>query len=311
MPELPEVESTVRYLRERILGERFSSVDVRWHRTLSPLSIADPLLTLRGGVVRGVERRGKYIIIEVEASGKGMRKPIHVLVHLRMSGSLDVVPKGVPLHSHDRVVIYFASGRELRFNDTRKFGRLYVVWDPRVVVGTLGVEPLSEEFTPVLIQRLLGGKRGAIKQLLLNQTLIAGIGNIYADEALWRAGLHPLTRGVRVKFVQWELLQRAIQDILAEAIEAQGTDFGDGVVEMGTYVPAVYGREDEPCRRCASKISRIVVGQRGTHFCPRCQRQSGSKMPRSESGSASGNSARKGLRKLRRVAAKKRGDKLE
>ena len=271
MPELPEVESTVRYLRERILHEEIAAVQVHWRRSVSPLSLSNYTKALESCQIRGVERRGKYVVVELSSRATRGLAQLFVLIHLRMSGSLDVVPKGVALHSHDRVVFFFKSGRELRFNDTRKFGRVYIVQDPLKVVGTLGSEPLSADFTPVLLQKVYGRKKGAMKPLLLNQTLVAGIGNIYADEALWRAGLHPLVPGTRVKVSQWELLHQVIQEILREAIAAQGTDFGDGVVEMGSYVPAVYGREGEPCRRCGSAILRIVVGQRGTHFCPQCQ----------------------------------------
>ena len=271
MPELPEVESTVRFLRERIIGERVSLLEVLWGRSIAAASEPRYAELIANQTVSAIERRGKYIVIKLASTPPALEGGCYLLCHLRMSGSLDVVPKGVPVHGHDRVLVHFHGGRELRFNDSRKFGRMYVVRDPLTILGSLGVEPLSDEFTREVLQHILGERKGAIKPLLLDQTLVVGIGNIYADEVLWRAGINPLLPPVRVSDEQWTLLFQAIGEVLSEAIALQGTDFGDGVVEMGNFAPSVYGRDGSPCLRCGSLILRMVVAQRGTHFCPSCQ----------------------------------------
>lgn len=266
MPELPEVEATVRYVAERVVGERIADVQVLWARTVARYEPADFQRSLAGSHIDEVFRRGKYICIRLSGGERG-----YLLVHLRMSGSLDVISSANPVDTHDRVVLYFENGRSLRFNDTRKFGRMYLVSALEEVTAPLGVEPLSEDFTPENLRSLLGAARGRVKPLLLDQGVIAGLGNIYVDESLWKARIHPLTEARRISAARLRALHRAIRETLTEAIELLGTDFGDGVVHGGSYRPRVYGREGEPCERCGAPIQRIVVAQRGTHLCVRCQ----------------------------------------
>lgn len=151
---------------------------------------------------------------------------------------------------------------------------MYLTASPEKVVGKLGLEPLGNEFTLEILTEMLRARKGAIKPLLLNQGLIVGLGNIYVDESLWRAKIHPETQSYRIPLDKIAPLYHAIRETLSQAILLQGTDFGDGVVDNGMYRPIVYGRTGKPCQRCAATIKRLVVGQRGTHICPTCQRLS-------------------------------------
>jgi formamidopyrimidine-DNA glycosylase len=267
MPELPEVESTVRYLRERVLGETISGCEVFWPRSVVAKKSIDFKTALTGSEITEVFRRGKFIGVSISS------KPSRFLfIHLRMSGSLDVISAKNEIAKHDRVVIYLKNGKSIRFNDTRKFGRIYLCEDQEDVVGKLGVEPLSEEFTPEYLFSITRERKTRIKSFLLDQAMIAGLGNIYVDESLWKAGIHPTLPTNRLSLAKCQELHQAIKATLSEAIELSGTDFGDGVVQDGMYSPVIYGRDEQPCKRCSSKIKKIRVQQRGTHFCPRCQR---------------------------------------
>jgi len=268
MPELPEVESTVQYLKERVEGLSIEGATVLWERTIALSPARSFSRKLEGSTITEVFRRGKFVALRIQ----GAREQ-YLYTHLRMSGSLDVMAKALPIAPHDRVVIFLSNGKTIRFNDTRKFGRMYLASSPDEVVAALGIEPLSSEFTAEKLRAMLAQKKGAIKPLLLNQSFIAGLGNIYVDESLWRAKIHPLTPANRVPRSKQEELHEAIRSVLSEAISLLGTDFGDGVVNGGMYSPAVYGQDGEPCRRCGAGIRRIVVGQRGTHLCPSCQRK--------------------------------------
>jgi formamidopyrimidine-DNA glycosylase len=265
MPELPEVESTARFLRSRILGARIESIEVRWKRTVTTHTASEFVRLLNGKLIAEVGRRGKFIQITLQPGAKLL------FAHMRMSGSFDVVSKDMPDDLHDRVVLDLSNGKQLRFCDPRKFGRFYLADTSDVVVGKLGIEPLEEDFTVARLAALLRGQKGAIKPFLLRQDKIAGLGNIYVDEALWYARVHPLRRTGSLREPEIELLHRGIQEILSEAIAKAGTDFGDGVVYGGGYTPRVYGRDGEPCGRCERTIKKMVVGQRGTHICASCQ----------------------------------------
>ncbi len=269
MPELPEVEATVQYLRDRVEGLGITGAKVLWHRTVASQKPTVFEREITGCVIKQLFRRGKFVGLEL-----GQDDPRYLFVHLRMSGSLDVVSASVPIDRHDRVVLYLDNGKSIRFNDTRKFGRMYLCASPNQVVGALGVEPLSGDFSFEYLRQVTRSKKSRIKPLLLDQTFIAGLGNIYVDESLWKARIHPLTPAHKISTAKLEALHHSIQEILSEAVSLLGTDFGDGVVQDGMYSPKVYGREGEPCHRCSSKIKRIVVGQRGTHLCPRCQPRS-------------------------------------
>ncbi len=271
MPELPEVEITVRYLRQHLRGQVILGADFLWKRTLAPQSKRKFLTWLPGAGIDGVSRRGKYIVVALKK--KAVPPKACLLIHLRMSGSVDVVSARLRRGKHDRFIMRLGNQRELRFDDPRKFGRVYLVPHHSVVTDNLGIEPFDRSLTPALFLGMLQACRGAIKPLLLRQSFMAGIGNIYADESLWRARIHPLTAARQLSGKQARCLLQSIRSILRTAIKTQGTDNGDNVVKGGMYQPKVYGRDGQPCRRCRATITKLVVGQRGTHICPRCQRR--------------------------------------
>jgi formamidopyrimidine-DNA glycosylase len=267
MPELPEVQATVDYLRDRVEGATITRASVSWARTVSPKDPTTFLQEISGAKISSLFRRGKYVGMRLDS-----RQPLYLFTHLRMSGSLDVIPTEFEIDRHDRVCLELDSGKSIRFNDTRKFGRMTLCTDPDEVVGHLGLEPLDPSCTPDAVRMALSGKSGRIKPVLLDQTVIAGLGNIYVDEVLWKIKVHPLTRASSLSDEQLVKLHKAIRDTLQEAISKLGCDFGDGVVDGGMYKPRVYGRDTKRCSRCRDTIVRIVVGQRGTHVCPTCQK---------------------------------------
>jgi len=293
MPELPEVETIIRRLMrgepvERSLpvypppiGHSITCVWTDWPRAAYP-SAQVIMHNLPGHCIESITRRGKYIIFSLSPCHSVTLSPFaalragscHLLIHLKMSGRLDVLAAETPRDKHVHFAFTLDNGYELRFNDTRKFGRVYLVDDPSEITGDLGPEPLEAGFTLKAFRQLMGKKSGALKPLLLDQTFIAGIGNIYADEALWRAKLHPLRRAASLKPDEVAALHRGIRQALSDGIRHEGAAI-DWVYPEGNYQDhfRVYGRTDEPCRRCGSAIRRIVVGQRSTHYCPRCQRQ--------------------------------------
>ena len=285
MPELPEVETIVRRLMrgepvERGLpaypppiGHSITCVWTDWPRAAYP-SAQVIMRNLPGHRIESITRRGKYIIFSLSPCHSVTLSPCHLLIHLKMSGRLDVLAAETPRDKHVHFAFTLDNGYELRFNDTRKFGRVYLVDDPSEITGNLGPEPLDAGFTLKAFRQLIGDKSGALKPLLLDQTFIAGIGNIYADEALWRARLHPLRHAASLKPDEVAALYRGIRQALSDGIRHEGAAI-DWVYPEGNYQDhfRVYGRTDEPCRRCGSAIRRIVVGQRGTHYCPRCQLQ--------------------------------------
>jgi len=267
MPELPEVETVVRSLRKPLVGRKIVGVDVSWARMIQTSNLKKFKRELISSKITGIERRGKFLIFNLENdSPKGI-----LIIHLRMSGALEVFPQTRKNQKHDRVVFYLDNKKKLCFNDVRKFGRVYLVGELAEATKSLGPEPLSLEFAE--FWKMLCAKNGTIKPLLLNQSFIAGIGNIYADECLWRAKLHPLTKASKIKREKAKMLYDAIRKTLKLAIESSGTDIGDNVVEFGNYAPQVYQRDGQACRRCKNIIKRTVVGQRGTHYCPSCQRR--------------------------------------
>jgi formamidopyrimidine-DNA glycosylase len=278
MPELPEVENYRRDLQEMLVGRRITGVCVDWPNQIGTPSVDELAHRLPGQTIRSVGRRGKYLLFQLSAGGT-------LLIHLKMSGRLHIEPASAPPDRHAHVVFRLDDGDELRFHDPRKFGRVYLVDDLNKVVGKLGPEPLGEDFTVERFAGMLANpstgsgrrRRGRIKPLLLNQAFLAGLGNIYVDEALHTAGLHPLRTADTLTPDEIERLHVAIQSTLRHAIQHRGTSF-DGVYrdmrgEPGAYQDRlrVYGRAGEPCHRCGAPIERIVVGQRGTYVCPVCQ----------------------------------------
>jgi formamidopyrimidine-DNA glycosylase len=283
MPELPEVETLVRRLREPVIGRTIENVTIYWKRTVARPAPKEFVRMLRGCVVQTIDRRAKYLVFtltlhaernEVESKHAAVTPTLFLLIHLKMSGKLSVVDRIEPVAKHDRVVFDLDDGRQLRFNDIRKFGKMWLVADPEMVTGAIGPEPLDRAFTLPKFRKLVQSRSGTIKPLLLNQTFVAGVGNIYADESLWLSRIHPQRKTDSLTEAEVAALYRSIRKVLRTAIADEGTDAGDGIIE-GDYQPRVYGRTDQPCYRCHQPIHRIVVGQRGTHFCPQCQPKRG------------------------------------
>jgi formamidopyrimidine-DNA glycosylase len=274
VPELPEVETLARGLRRFLVGAEFSQVEILWPRSVA-LPAADELARqLPGRKVLGVSRRGKFLMLSLSG-------PSYLLIHLRMSGQMRVEQGTSQPDRHARIVFHLADGRQLVFSDTRKFGRVYWTTDPDLVVGSLGPEPLADDFTADAFAGLLAKHRGAIKPLLLNQRVLAGMGNIYTDEALFVAGVHPLRKADKLTAAECRRLHAAIRKVLQQAIGNRGTTLADARYRDAEGRPGlnvdslcVYHRAGEPCPRCGTLVERTIVGGRGTHFCPCCQRAS-------------------------------------
>ena len=275
MPELPEVETVRRTLQRLVVGECIVGIDINWHRTL--VNDSEPLRQrLQGACIIEVDRRAKLILLRLNTGDS-------LSVHLRMTGELLVLEEGEPAdearQKHLSAVLRFASGRALHFYDTRKFGRWQIILPDghTDVDARFGIEPLSDAFSADWMMNMLVTRKRMMKPLLLDQTVIAGIGNIYADEALHRAGVHPLTRSDTVDQTHAACLHEAIRTVLATAIEHRGTTLrdyrtGDGASGENQARLQVYGRgAGAPCYTCGTALVRLVVGQRGTMLCPTCQ----------------------------------------
>lgn len=274
MPELPEVETVVRDLRQHgLVHAVVRRVDIHWPRTVAAMPPAAFARALAGRTVTDVTRRAKYIVIALDSGDR-------LLIHLRMTGKLRFAAAGEKTGPHDHVVITFEDGRRLVFNDTRKFGRFRLCSAGDDPLCELGPEPLEKSFTAALLRSKLAGKRRQIKPLLLDQTTVAGLGNIYVDEALWQAAVHPERRADTLTDEEIVRLHFAIREVLKRGVQNNGTTLGDG--EANFYSVAgrrgrnadalnVFRRDGQPCPRCGTLLVRSVVGQRGTHFCPECQ----------------------------------------
>jgi formamidopyrimidine-DNA glycosylase len=264
MPELPEVETIIRNLRPALLGKSILSADLRWDRTLVSPSPDLFLKLIRGQQIQDISRRAKFLHIKLSTH--------HLIIHLRMSGDLLVILGGYQPAKHDRLILQMNADMSLVFSDPRKFGRVWLVDDPAKILGDLGPEPLSNEFTSVWLHTALHALHRQLKPLLLDQSFLAGLGNIYTDEALHMARLHPLTPSDSVTPEEAEILWMAIREVLEEGIRRNGASI-DWVYRGGDFQNhfRVYGRQGQACPVCGSKIERILVGQRGTHFCPKCQ----------------------------------------
>jgi len=270
MPELPEVEVTRLSLADRIADARIVSArlgkPLRWPLGVEPSA-------LEGRVVQGVRRRGKYLLLDLD---QGL-----LLVHLGMSGSLNFAPTQAPVGPHDHFELVTSRGT-LRLRDPRRFGAVvWVAGEDTVqavrLLGRLGMEPLGEAFDLAAFQRGLRRRSGAIKSVLLAGDLVVGVGNIYASEVLFLAGIRPTTRASRLSAARAERLHAAIREVLARAVSQGGStlrDFSSAHGEAGHFQleAKVYGREGLPCRVCGTPIRSLRQGQRSTYYCPRCQR---------------------------------------
>ncbi len=281
MPELPEVETVARDLRPRITGATIVGARVLWARTLrthTPEAFEGAIVGRR---VEGVGRRAKLVVVELSGDAA-------LTIHLKMTGQLFVVPADAPQDPYVRLVLGLADGREIRFRDIRKFGKVGLYGrDPvtgdlvtevggAAVFAAFGPEPLDPGFDVREFRRRLRRRKGRLKPLLLDQSFLAGVGNIYADEALWASRLHPLRTAGTLRPPDERHLYDAIRTILAEAVERRGSSIddytapdGDGSMQERLQV---YQRTGEPCPRCGRPVRRIVIGARSTHFCSWCQR---------------------------------------
>jgi len=275
LPELPEVETSARGLRARVIGLRLVRVDgVDWPRMLPNSTEAELQAVLPGLAVKTVDRRGKYLLIQFEEDQ-------WLVIHRKMSGNVFLRPANALPEAHTHLEIEFDDGTLLRFVDPRKFGRVYLFHSAEELADflaeRLGPDSLLDLDEAVLAAKLRG-RKGRIKSLLLDQAFVAGIGNLYADEALWEARLHPLRSADSLSRPEMRRLAMAIKQVLLRGIERNGTSFSatyrdvdDRPGENQSFLNA-YGREAEPCPRCGRPISRILIGARSSHFCPRCQK---------------------------------------
>jgi formamidopyrimidine-DNA glycosylase len=272
MPELPEVETIARKLEPDLVGRTIKEADLRWSRTLAAPSPKRFREQIQGQKIKEVTRRAKYFILRLSAIRPGSGQDYSLLIHLRMSGDLYVKNSTISPETHDRLVLKLSGNKSLIFNDTRKFGRVWLTANPEEVLGKLGPEPLDKGFTSQWLHDALHKRHRQLKPLLLDQTFLAGLGNIYTDEALHLAKLHPLAASDSVTSKQAQALHEAIRKVLKEGIRRNGASI-DWVYRGGEFQNyfRVYDREGDPCPICGTQIQKLVVGQRGTHICPQCQ----------------------------------------
>lgn len=271
MPELPEVETIARQVRPHIVGRRIVAFDSSWPKNVTP-SLVEVRQLIHGQRVRAVDRRAKYIVLRLDDG--------YVLVHLRMSGRLACIENGTPEPPYVRARWDLDDGSRMLFCDARKFGRILCTTDLAAATAGLGPEPLANGFTARALGAILRGRQRQLKPLLLDQSVIAGLGNIYTDEALFRARLHPLTPSQTLRDDEIARLHRAIRGVLRLAIRHHGTSL-DWIYPGGWMQRHlnVYGRAGLPCRVCHTPIVALRVGQRGTHICPTCQPPSRRRRP--------------------------------
>lgn len=270
MPELPEVETSRRGIEPHLLGERIDAVIIRDKRLRWPVR-TEVARQLVGQTVTSVTRRAKYLLINT-ANGSAM-------IHLGMSGSVCIVDHDTPATVHEHFDFTLASGKALRYRDPRRFGSLHWSRDParHKLLRSLGPEPLGDAFSGEYLWQRSRGRRVSIKQFIMNAGIVVGVGNIYASEALFLAGINPHRAAGRIALPRYQRLAAVIRQVLQKAIDAGGTtlrDFYGGDGEPGYFQQelAVYGRDAEPCRQCKQAISVVVQGQRSTFYCTRCQR---------------------------------------
>lgn len=270
MPELPEVETIRRALQvggrggPAIIGWRVQAVDLLWSRILATDNEQSFAQLLCGQTVVSINRRAKFLDLAFDRH--------HLLIHLRMSGDIRVEDNQLPALKHDRMIMFFENGYRLVFNDTRKFGRIWFVETPETIWAKLGPEPFDEMLTVDLFFQKLNNKKRQIKPLLMDQSFLAGLGNIYTDEALFHANIHPLRNSTSLSLLEAEKLLQSIRLQLTEGIKRNGSSI-DWVYRGGSFQNSfqVYGMNGKECSICGTVIEKIQVGQRGTHFCPSCQ----------------------------------------
>lgn len=271
MPELPEVETTRLGLVPRVVGRRIRDAVVRDRRLRWPVP-RDLSARLRGEEILAIRRRGKYLLFDCPHG--------HLLVHLGMSGRLTLVPADRPAEAHDHVDVRFDGTEALRLTDPRRFGAMLWLKGPaerHALLRGLGLEPFDPAFTGAALHALARGRRVAVKHFLMNARIVTGVGNIYANEALFRAGIDPRRAAGRLSRRRWDALAQAVRDTLSEALAAGGTtlrDYASAEGAPGAFqgACAVYGREGLPCPSCGKAIRAVRQGARSTFYCPSCQR---------------------------------------
>lgn len=274
MPELPEVEVLRRSLMPHLVGDRIERAEVTNPALREPVDVARLSRLSRGREIVALRRRSKYLLIDLTRGST-------VVVHLGMSGRLTLVPAEEPAELHEHVAFHLRSGRRLRLRDPRRFGVVFAVptaeleEDPHF--AHLGVEPLEPGFGGETLASAAIGRRGPVKPFLMDAGVAVGIGNIYASESLFKAGIHPARSVARISAARWERLAETAMAVLRQAIAQGGTtlsDFSDGEGNSGYFQVSlsVYGREGEPCPACGAPVRRIVQAGRSTFYCPRCQK---------------------------------------
>ncbi|MFZ5753928.1 MAG: DNA-formamidopyrimidine glycosylase [Bacillota bacterium] len=273
MPELPEVETVKRSLEPHLIREKITGMDIYYGGIIKEPELPLFRSLIQDKEIKSLGRRGKYLLLNLS-------EDLTLVVHLRMTGRLTVTDPAQPVDKHTHLIFRLSGGKELRFTDVRKFGLVYLVptgcWNSIGGLFTLGPEPLEEEFTLAYLQEKVQHKKTKLKNFLLDQRQIAGIGNIYADEILFEAGLHPERSVETLTAEEVERLYYAIRSRLQAGVEHRGTsfrDYVDGTGAKGGFQNELkaYGREGEPCERCGTQLVRSVVAGRGTVFCPCCQ----------------------------------------
>lgn len=273
MPELPEVETVKNTLNQMVKGKVIDHVTVNLARIIQrPDDIEQFAFLLAGHTIQNVERRGKFLRFVLDG--------LVMVSHLRMEGRYGVYASTDPVEKHTHVIFHFNDGTELRYKDVRQFGTMHLFQPGEEFklppLSKLGLEPLEQGFTVEKFKAALAGKKSKIKAVLLNQAYIVGIGNIYVDESLFRAGIHPEQLVNTLTDEQFRVLHQAIVDTLMESVEVGGSSiksYVNGQGEMGRFQHQlkIYGRQNQPCLTCGTLIEKSVVGGRGTHFCPVCQ----------------------------------------
>ena len=274
MPEMPEVETIVRDLQDLdVEGREIIDLDIQRNKNIHNVSAETFRQELIGNQISRLDRRGKYIIFKLADDQE-------IVLHLRMTGKLFYSENGRKMGKHDLVRFELTGGLQLYYNDVRRFGRFYLVDDSEEIVDKLGPEPLEDNFKLEEFQNGLKNRSRIIKSLLLDQSFVAGLGNIYVDEALWEAGIHPETKSDQIPVTKQKALYNAIKNVLKKGIDNRGTSLGDGVGNYATVDRErgtnqnflnIYQKEGQKCKHCGTEIEKIKVAQRGTHFCPDCQ----------------------------------------
>lgn len=274
MPELPEVETIRKTLKALVSGKTIASVDVRWPKMIKkPDDVERFKEGLCGQTIRDIRRRGKFLLFDLD--------DVTLVSHLRMEGKYGLFKKEEAIDKHTHVIFSFDDETELRYNDVRKFGTMHLFRkgeeEHSLPLSQLGIEPFSPSFTPDFLKRAFQKTSRVIKVVLLDQTIVVGLGNIYVDESLFRAGIHPERVAATLTDEEISRLHEAILITLQEALDLGGSTIksyvnGQGEIGMFQQRLSVYGRKEEACFSCGTPITRVVVGGRGTHFCSHCQK---------------------------------------